>query len=263
VLLPFFQTDPLHKVDKDAMKAPIFMPGTQPSIETCENNNQALVTLGNFGGSYKRSDEAKSAAKKSQKPIYDEEGKQVFDTMYDGLPIDRQDIVTAFPEKFPNVSKAVWLYGFSPGYTSIGALPNGLGQLRVQSAGEVDVIAFPAASLVAAMKIETRQDVIKMDALPGFMKAIDGSALTNLVSNGGLKAYYIRQLAHSAIYIPPGYILCERLAKGVLVYGTRKTVVLRSSSAEDDYEALIGLISAADGDTTRWELARKVIAGED
>ena len=112
----------------------------------------------------------------------------------------------------------------------IGHCPNGLPQLRLQVAGDVQWILFETKSLLTALAPENYEQ------LKAKIKDLDFGQLQELASR--VKVYYHVQVASEIMYIPAGYIACESAAKGVLLYGVRKACLHKSDVIAENYNGL-------------------------
>ena len=68
--------------------------------------------------------------------------------------------------------------------------------------------------------------------------------------------------AQSTLYIPAGWLLAEASAKGVLLYGARVTLAVRSERSYANYEALIGFFNAAGKPAANMEQTLPVLAAD-
>ena len=62
----------------------------------------------------------------------------------------------------------------------------------------------------------------------------------------GAKHEFAVQVAGQTLFVPPGWLLLEQSARGVLLYGARQTMVVKSEKATETYATLMGIM-AKDG----------------
>ena len=204
--------------------------------------------LTSFGGSYKKNPNMKTVGK-CQEMVVKNNGLDECQEMW-------ASVAALFNPSFmqpsdgmegylKNVLKATWLYGLDAGGNYIAHMPNGLGSLRYQCSGEVAWILFELKQLIPAVKIMlNKDDVGGLDGLSKFIQALTAAELETLESNGCV-AHHCRQTEGQVMYVPVGWVSAERSVKGVLVYGIRKTVMVTSNIAVENYSLLQGLFETS------------------
>ena len=204
------------------------------------NTSKMQVALGSFGGRYKKTDSFQAFGK-AQMPLYSKEGKE--ETMefvnyfMSLIPVTNKVMQE---NDFSRITSALWLFGYDPSLCSISATPNGMAMLKVLAYGEVKWIVMETASLIAALRTELQTDSIGFDDLEEKVGSLTADTLENCKKHG-LKSFSCVQKANEAVFVPAGWITAEQSVSGMLIYGFRSTLLLRSEASHSSYEALIGL----------------------
>ena len=135
----------------------------------------------------------------------------------------------------------------------LAPMPNGLPAFKVAAMGEVKMIMMPVAQLDAALRTMGTADVISLDIMRekvGNFVAADFATL----KEKGCSTFHTVLKQNEIIYIPCGFWVCEEPVEGPLIYGSRKTMVLKSQGSHANYEALVGVYRASGrGEATRME----------
>ena len=214
-------------------------------VEEWQKAARMQVALGNFGGKYKKA-ECFLKEKKAQLPLYTKEGKEETAEMMmnfmDAVPKDNRLDVTG---DFAKILDTVWLFGMDPKLRSLGNTPNSMAMFKTLVHGEVKVMAFEAASLVAALRQELKKDVIAYDDLIDKLTHY-GATTLELMAKNGAKICVGTIQASQTFYVPQGWLVLEQPVKGVLIYGCRKTTLFKSEAGKRAYEAMVGLHAASD-----------------
>lgn len=137
--------------------------------------------------------------------------------------------------------------------------PNGLGVCRILSHGEVLWLLFPAKKLVEALRALRKEDKISWETI---VQSLEGYSIDKLkeLKSHGCPIKYVMRKPSQRLYMPPGYIAVEHCIEGVLVYGARQTVLIRSSLSFDNYEALISVLAASGRAVQRMEEALEAMS---
>ena len=93
------------------------------------------------------------------------------------------------------------------------------------------------------------------DTLPlgvGVLMALDAAGLKALKEHGA-EIYSCEQQKQQALFVPPGFIVAEAVTSGVLVYGVRLSLLIKSEKAAGNYDELIGLATNSGQGVQRME----------
>ena len=69
--------------------------------------------------------------------------------------------------------------------------------------------------------------------------------------------YTVKQSKGQALYVPPGWIVVEKVVEGVLIYGIRKVLFIRGCDAVASYQAAIEVHRASGRNVSKMEQAVK------
>ena len=139
----------------------------------------------------------------------------------------------------------IWLYGYDPKLKTVGPTPNGLPFLEVLACGEVRWMFFQLTSLIAALRISCQTEQVTLASLKGQVMNLTEDKLNKLKSDGCVM-HTVVQCAWQTVYVPAGWYTAEECIKGILVYGCRRTMVIKTPESHDQYEALTGVYRASD-----------------
>ncbi|CAK9036130.1 Uncharacterized protein SCF082_LOCUS21603 [Durusdinium trenchii] len=213
-------------------------------ISEWANEPKMQLALGSFGGRYKKTDMF-SRSGKAQMVLFAKEGKEESHALISNFtaPIPDDNKVKG-ENDFSKITDTLWLFGYDPALTSISATPNGMAMMKVLAFGEVKWLVMEISSTVAALRAELGVDVIKADDLEALIGSLTYGNLENCKKHG-MKAKSCLQRPNEAVFVPAGWIAAEQSVKGVLIYGLRASLLLKSEASCHSYEAYIGLNSAS------------------
>ena len=213
-------------------------------ISEWANEPKMQLALGSFGGRYKKTDMF-SRSGKAQMVLFAKEGKEESNALISNFtaPIPDDNKVKG-ENDFSKITDTLWLFGYDPALTSISATPNGMAMMKVLAFGEVKWLVMEISSTVAALRAELGVDVIKADDLEALIGSLTYGNLENCKKHG-MKAKSCLQRPNEAVFVAAGWIAAEQSVKGMLIYGLRASLLLKSEASCHSYEAYIGLNSAS------------------
>lgn len=204
-------------------------------------SNVIQVTLGNFGGQYKKQKSAKSEGR-GQVPMNSKEGKLETDTFMARLEAHmtgrRADLGEA-----GNVLSHTWIFGYEPRNTQASMTPYGLGLFRALAEGEVHTLLVGSASCMTAwgaLRGADRSAKVTYEELMKELLLFDEAALQQFVSKGAV-VMYVYLAAWQTLYIPSGWFVMDRASDSALIYGCRKSTAFAHADSHKSYQALIKL----------------------
>lgn len=204
------------------------------------------VALGNFGAKYKKKSSYQSDGK-VQMALYTREGKEESQELFNSLigHMPRDHVVDSKDTPAASTCDNVWLYGYDPKLRSAGPAPNGLPMVKLLVAGEVKWVLFHLTSLLAALRIMYKKDMFTLSELKESIQGMTDEKIRKFKSDG-CEMQTIVQHPWETLYVPSGWYTAEESVKGVLVYGCRRTLIVRSAANYDQYEALTGVYAASE-----------------
>eukprot|EP00969_Alexandrium_andersonii_P061557 2713424-Alexandrium_andersonii.AAC.1 len=140
-------------------------------------------------------------------------------------------------------NKTSWVHGFSPEYVSIGVAPNSAAMFRLMVLGEMEVRAMPLTDLLEAFR-KLGDKVGNMDDLIAKFSQMPVAKMTALVQSGGLKLWTRRVMKEELVFVPAGWLVCERSVGGQSIYALRKSYFFKSVTAASNYSAAMELLEA-------------------
>ena len=115
---------------------------------------------------------------------------------------------------------------------------------KLLAEGEVRWLCWDIAKVVAAVTTIASKDKVAMPRLLDMLEHATPDFMSKLRTEG-CEFYTSTQSKSQLMYLPAGWMASEIVTSGVLVYGARKTLFVKSSSHKDSYEELMGLYTNA------------------
>ena len=104
---------------------------------------------------------------------------------------------------------------------------------------------FQLTSLIAALRISFKTEQVTLASLKEQVMNLTEDKLNKLKSDGCVM-HTVVQCAWQTVYVPAGWYTAEECIKGILVYGCRRTMVIKMPESHDQYEALTGVYRESD-----------------
>ena len=155
----------------------------------------------------------------------------------------------------------LWHYGLDVDAKAISPTPNGVAMLKLLCGGEVRFLCADATSIVQALAVHLSKDQVSATEI--LEKLVDFSLDTLKSLSQHVKFYTGVQKKGDIIFIPVGFITIEIALSGMLLYGIRKSFVLRSKAHHTAYASLMGTYAAAKKDTTKMQLLAQHMEADD
>lgn len=200
------------------------------SIKAMSENKIVQYTLCSYAGSYKR-DATTTEDGRTQSPVI--QGKAAFDDIWKavltcfppGLAREAKDL----PSPLDKVTAALWNFGYLPDMKVTAPTPNALAMVKILLNGHVDVLAIDAKALLPAMRVLLATDTVKFKDVVAKLETADEKTFDAMLSNG-CAVFHGTLAPMSILYVPAGFIVCEKVMKGILVHGVRRSFVIRSGN---------------------------------
>ena len=168
-----------------------------------------------------------------QNALLPKAGLEQFDNLVRGLKIPMHDL----KKVFPTFNSAAWLFGLGIDYQTTDVLSSSAGQVRLLSMGQTAIRMTRCSELRKHMKIPN-DDVIPHSATTKMFASLTVARFTELKA-AGLDIFSVTLSPSELLVIPPGFVVSERVIKGPLVYGIRKSFFVDAPSAGVDLKAVI------------------------
>eukprot|EP00913_Durusdinium_trenchii_P025515 g23949.t1 len=227
--------------EAEATVLPIFQIG----LDKLQSDDGAAMKAMRDSEMYKKTESFTSTGR-AQMVLFQKEGKE-----------ESQDLLNSFLAKMPDkfkvkaensfarILETLWLYGYDPNMACISPSPNGMAMIKFLAYGEVKWLAMEASSLAAALRAELSVETVGVDDLEKLVGNLTYDNLLACSQKHGLKAFCCKQSANEGVFVPAGWIIAEQCVKGVLVYGLRATLLLKSEAAHRNYETVLGFHAAS------------------
>lgn len=235
---------PKYNVDAAIANLPTHTPWAITSTtfhQAWRDSNVIQVTLGNFGGQYKKQKSTKAEGR-GQVPMNSREGKQETDAFIAKVQALMQGEQADLGES-ANVMNHTWIFGYEPRSTQASMTPYGLGLFRILAEGEVHTVVVDSAACMKAWQAvhgEDRAAKITYEDLMKELLLLDEDGLKLLASKGA-GFMYLYLSAWQTLYIPPGWFVMERASDSALIYGCRKTTAHKHSDSFTSYSTIINI----------------------
>lgn len=144
-----------------------------------------------------------------------------------------------------------WLLGAAPGNNNLALAPNCAASIKVLAMGHISFLLFDVQIVVKFMEEQDEEKVPQEDlrAVFKFVGNLAGEGLQALkvfAEANGSKVVACKLSTSEAIYIPQGWIVAESAsAEAALHYGVRKSFLVASSKAVEDYTICTKLMKGA------------------
>lgn len=198
-------------------------------------DTKVQVALGNFGGKYKKKSSYLSDGQ-VQMALYAREGKEesqeLFARFLEQMP--KGQVVESRDTPAASTCDNAGLYGYDPRLRTAGSTPNALHMLKILASGEVKWIFPQLTSLLCALRIMTKKDQFTLGEIREQLRGMTEEKLRKLKADGSIM---VAAFEHpwETVYAQAGWYAVEESVKGVLVYGCRCTLVVKSQANHDQY----------------------------
>ncbi len=155
-------------------------------------------------------------------------------------------------ESFPKLkhgTTASWLFGFMPDMITHLPEPACLGTVRLQISGELAVACVAANTLhqhlLAVDGCYTDKDKPTISEMLAFMSTVDQAKITT-AEESGCSIRHGTVADHSALFVPPGYIVSMKPLNGQKVYGVRRSWAVTTPDIRASMKVLAAAHANAD-----------------
>ena len=222
---------------------PWLIRGGGPVLEWREEP-RVVMTMTEFGSGYKKMQSCKDSGK-AQAPLMPRAGKEETDEVFNAIfPALQMLDVTAIAGGAGFMNNT-WKFGYATDYCKATTAPNAAAMLKVFMQGEVTFICFPLRGLADALGAATLEEVSR-DLL-----MVSEAKLEPLLKK--IPGYITTCKPDDVLFIPMGWMLCEKVSAGTLIYGCRKSYVVKTAANKDNYTAMIELMRSDKRDVSRME----------
>ena len=210
--------------------------------KTWRDHPNVSVRLSEFGGTYKQTASFKSDGR-SMAPILRNQGKSEADSLWAAMFASKQILDIS---KIPDGSSFMencWYFGYDPKGSWAHFAPNGAGMIRCLASGEMQVICFGVKDVSGRMT--EKGLALNLEKMTEFVLSL--TADDPLVAKG-----FAAQICQDdVIFVPPGMVLCEKSTSSVLLYGARKSYLLKNDAAMASYQICIDMLAASGRDPSK------------
>ena len=133
--------------------------------------------------------------------------------------------------------------------------------IRLLVTGEIEVHAFNASELVRCFE-KIGEPIKDFDDLKNKVAAINEERLQKFIQEG-LVLWHHKQVKEQMLYIPAGWVCCERVSSGAgvpSVYALRKSYFFNSRAATEGYKQIVQLMKASGRDVAKMEEVAQLIS---
>ena len=221
---------------------PAKVKGGNADIEAWKALPKIQVLLGNFGGTYKSSESNKDTGS-SQVVVYVGEGREETIPVHEKVLLKgvTAELRSEPPDCVATFFSTPWVYGFDPKFKSVAFCSNGVAQTRILISGQVKILMFEISSLIDILRAATKNEVVTMDCVKTEIEKASSDTLLRWLMRGAKIKFAIHN-ANEVLYTPAGWVTAECVTKGVLIYGSRMSWLVKSERAVQNYEEYMGII---------------------
>ena len=170
-----------------------------------QKNAKFQMMLGGFGGNYKWTQSYKDNFWYQEPVAF---GKGLEETVPFLQPFDTA-VATAHDDigSFKAVMAVHWKYGTDPSQQFVGTSRMGLGQLKAQASGQVELLIFLPTKVPDMATIPAAYDDVET-----WLRNMNEDMMKLLSEAGAL--LYVLHLPWNVLYVPPGVLVLERTRAG-------------------------------------------------
>ena len=132
------------------------------------------------------------------------------------------------PTPLDRVVMAYWYYGYLSDVKTIAPTPNALAMVKILVNGHVSILAIDRKKLLPAMRVILSEDNVKFKDVVAKPEAANADIFSQLHANG-CPVFRGVLVPMSCLYVPAGFIVVEKVVKGVLAHGIRRTFLPKSA----------------------------------
>lgn len=206
------------------------------AAKSWRNHAGLALQLSEFAGHYRQSGSFKTEGK-AMSPVLRGQGKQETENLFATLFSSQMVLDISKVAEGGAFMNNIWYWGYDAKLSLAHFPPNAAAMVRVVAAGELRIICFNAT--VVARVMRTRNMPCKLDAMVQFM--LDLKEDDEIVSEG----FTAVCKADDVIYVPTGFILCEKSMSGGLLYGCRKSYLIKSETCMASYKVCSEVLEAS------------------
>ena len=170
-------------------------------------------------------------------PILRNQGKSEADGLWAAMfPSKKVLDISKIPEG-SSFMENCWYFGYDPKGSWAHFGPNGAGMIRCLASGEMRVICFGVKDV--SDRMTEKGLVLNLEKMTEFVLSL--TADDPIVANG----FSTQICQDDVIFVPPGMVLCEKSTSSVLLYGARKSYLLKDDAAMESYQKCIEMLEAS------------------
>ena len=239
--------DPSAALEEKDFQQPWVIRG-QASVATWRNTAKLSIKLSEFAGSYKRSPTYKSD-KRSQAVMEAGGGKEETDALFQSMFAPPATLDVSKVQGASAAMQSIWFWGYDPKISGATLAPNAVARLQILLMGELTVIAFPLRNVIEVMKETQALEDIVLDSVMAFVLAVSDSEACCYWSK--LKGSFVVLKPDDVLFMPAGWVVCERSSASVLVYGVRKSYLLPGEDSKNNFSEACELLKRSGRDPTK------------
>ena len=205
------------------------------------------LRLSEFGGTYKKFPTFATEGR-VQSPIVPKQGLEPTSEMFARLMPSGAVLDISTIQHGANFMQNAWYCGFSSDMDSAAFTANSGAMIRVMAMGGISVIVFSMTKVLAAMA--GAGDTADLDAVSKFALNLSPMQEAAIKACDG---YFCQLAAGDVIYVPQGWICCERATSGALLYGVRKSFMVATQEGAANYNASVSVLRRSKRDVTKME----------
>ena len=219
------------------------------AASTWRNSANVSIKLAEFAAGYKRTESFKVDGR-AQATMQASQGKEesirMMSTVFDPTPLDVSAVDGA-----KDVLSLVWFWGYDPRISGCWLPPNGCAMLKSMVMGEIYFVAFRLSIVLDFMK---KQNIdATCDSMRTFLLSLtkDSEELAKLEGVAG------SMCQDDVLFLPQGWIACERSNSTVMCYGIRKSFMLPGETNQRSYQGAVTLLKNSGRNSTKMEALLK------
>ena len=196
----------------------------------------------NYGSRYLKQDSTNNESKHTQ-TVVAKQGKEQTERFFASLLAGANSKVICLSAASMTWNSTSWLWGYAKDYHACSLTPNSSGLFRLVVFGCLEVYTVEFSTLLPAMKKLSRP----AEKLNDVIEAVQGLSEQDLkkLQGEGVKIFYHKLEKEQMVWIPCGWVLIEPVKSSNLIYGVRKSVLLRTAKVIESYKAAKDWLTAS------------------
>ena len=227
-------------VSVEKADSPCIIKGSD-AVKTWKANSAAAIKLSEFAAQYKKAPTFKADGR-AQGPVLPHQGREEAAGLFDSFVSKDAVLDITQIQGGEAFMKGIFYFGYDTKLEGAWLSPNCAAMTRVLVLGEIQVVAFELQDL-----LKPCGDSATCDSISEFALAMNEAS----PHWSSVKGYRTVLQAGDCLYVPQGWLLCERCVSTALIYGVRKSFMVRTGRARANLEKAVEILKRSNRDPAK------------